>query len=87
VYNCQYLRTESTSTKQEVARLMSIYGVEPVQTVYPGRQPQLEGVFPGDRPGAAAIPTQDPTPASAALRKAPEKRAAPNRKPEQELEV
>jgi len=85
VYDCKYLRSEQTSLLQEKNRLIGIYGAEPVETVYPGRRPQLEAVFPGDRPGAPR--SQETKSAEPALRPKVDRRPAPNRQPEGEVEI
>jgi hypothetical protein len=50
VYGCEYVRSERSTAQQEKDRLMSIYGREPVELVYPGRRPNIDGNFPGDKP-------------------------------------
>lgn len=49
VFDCEFVHEEKSSAVAEKMRLISIYGEEPVNLVYPGRRPQMDGKFPGDR--------------------------------------
>jgi hypothetical protein len=79
VYGCEYVRSERSTTQQEKDRLISIYGREPIELVYPGRRPNIDGTFPGDRTPTqvvAAAPV-DGDGVDPALRKAEVKKPPP----------
>jgi hypothetical protein len=50
IYNLKYVSSFPTTAEQEKLRLIGIYGEEPVNEVYPGRRPNIDGNFPGDKP-------------------------------------
>lgn len=63
VYDCEFVRAEPSSAQAEKTRLALIYGEEPVNLVYPGRRPQMDGKFPGERtPEGVKRPVKQPPP-------------------------
>ena len=49
VFDCEFVRTDQVNAQAEKMRLLSIYGAEPVNLIYPGQRPVLEMKFPGDK--------------------------------------
>lgn len=69
VYDCEFVETQPSSAVAEKMRLISIYGIEPVELVYPGRRPAMDGKFPGDRtPEAQRKPKKELPPTRVAPR-------------------
>jgi hypothetical protein len=79
VYGCEFVRSERSTTQQEKDRLISIYGREPIELVYPGRRPNIDGTFPGERsvPTQAVASPSDGDPTDPALRKAEVRKPPP----------
>jgi hypothetical protein len=49
IYDCDFVRTETANPYNEKLRLISIYGGEVVNLIYPGARPLIDGSFPGDK--------------------------------------
>jgi hypothetical protein len=66
VYDCDFVRTDPSTSQNEKRRLLGIYGAEVINTLFPGARPLMELEFPGDktvavqaRPPKRAPPTRE----------------------------
>jgi hypothetical protein len=65
VFDCDFVRSEHANVQTEKMRLLSIYGKEAIDNVYPGSRPAMEMEFPGDRdPAGQKRPERRPVPSS-----------------------
>ncbi|HEY1431141.1 MAG TPA: hypothetical protein VGF39_05875 [Stellaceae bacterium] len=70
VYDCDFAREAPATAQMEKMRLLSLYGAEAVNMVYPGQRPIMDMTFPGERepegqkrPEKRLPPTDEPPPA------------------------
>jgi hypothetical protein len=65
VFDCKFVRSEPATARGEKDRLAGIYGGEVVELIFPGRQPMMDGKFPGEGSAEANVhPEKKPVPSS-----------------------